>query len=190
MKKETWNILGAVVAIVTLCFLITLTGCKDTPVDAPAIVELKVGQVWACEQPSSPFESRLMRTVLALKDGYVQWRFWYEGDTEPTGISMTCSSSEDHFRVGATLVEEEMLAVIEDPNELIDITTGPVSDVLPVWGNGELPDKYQEFFGTSNGARLDFVQNQAIEKHGLIIAEIARRVVAMEGTDPNEVGKR
>ncbi len=55
----------------------------------------------------------------------------------------------------------------------------------PQWGNGDPPAEYQEFFGNSNGARLDFVQNQAIDKHGLIIVEIAKRLLMLEGADPN-----
>ncbi len=57
----------------------------------------------------------------------------------------------------------------------------------PVWGKGELPAEYTDFFGDKNGARLDYVQNQAIDKHGLIIKELARRVIALEAVDPNTV---
>lgn len=58
-----------------------------------------------------------------------------------------------------------------------------------VWGKGDLPTAYSERFGNSNGARLDFVQNQQIDKHSKVIAELARRVLALEAVDPNGVTK-
>ena len=59
----------------------------------------------------------------------------------------------------------------------------------PVWGNGDLPAKYTANFGNDNGARLNYVQNQMIDKHNKIIAEIARRVIAIE-SDPNDLDAR
>ena len=56
----------------------------------------------------------------------------------------------------------------------------------PVWGKGDLPDAFQKNFGNDNGARLDFVQNQVLDKHAKVIAEIAKRVLALEAVDPNE----
>ena len=71
-------------------------------------------------------------------------------------------------------VLEEPESAITDPNE------------PPVWGKGDLPAEYTANFGDDNGARLDYVQNQVLDKHNKVIAEIAKRVIALEGGDPNE----
>ena len=48
------------------------------------------------------------------------------------------------------------------------------------WGQGELPENHVRFFGKSNTARLDFVQNNAINNQGQIIAELVERVRVLE----------
>jgi len=64
---------------------------------------------------------------------------------------------------------------------------GCTESKAPVWGKGELPAEYTSIFGNNNGARLDYVQNQMIDKHNKVIAELAKRVIALEGGgDPNE----
>lgn len=55
-----------------------------------------------------------------------------------------------------------------------------------VWGKGELNPEYQEFFGNSNGARLDYVQNQLLDKHSKAFKEVLMRLIALEAVDPNE----
>ncbi len=60
-------------------------------------------------------------------------------------------------------------------------------ETQPVWGKGNLPAEYQEFFGDSNGARMNFVQNQVIENQGKILKIIAVRLLALEGVDPNDL---
>ncbi len=57
----------------------------------------------------------------------------------------------------------------------------------PVWGKGDLPADYQTTFGNTNPSRLNYVQQQQIDKHAKVIAELARRVIAIEAVDPNEV---
>ncbi len=59
--------------------------------------------------------------------------------------------------------------------------------VPKVWGKGDLPAEFLEHFGTDNNARLNFVQTQAINKHGEIIREIAKRLLLLEGADPNMI---
>ncbi len=59
----------------------------------------------------------------------------------------------------------------------------------PVWGKGELPADYQTTFGNTNPSRLNYVQQLQIDKHAKVIAELARRVIAIEAVDPNEVDK-
>ena len=56
---------------------------------------------------------------------------------------------------------------------------------MKVWGKGELPVDHQEFFGNDNTARLDYVQNRVLDKHGAILKIIAIRVLALEAVDPN-----
>jgi len=63
---------------------------------------------------------------------------------------------------------------------------GCTESKCPVWGKGDLPAEYTKSFGNTNGARLDHVQNQVLDKHNKVIAELARRVIALEGNDPNE----
>lgn len=58
-----------------------------------------------------------------------------------------------------------------------------------VWGQGDLPSDWQDFFGEGNIARLDFVQTQAINKQGQAIAVLAERVRKLEA-DPNDVKKK
>jgi hypothetical protein len=62
---------------------------------------------------------------------------------------------------------------------VILLLMGCTESEQPVYGNGEPPAEYQDYFGNDNGARLDFVQNQAI-------SELALRVQVLEGVDPNE----
>ncbi len=54
----------------------------------------------------------------------------------------------------------------------------------PVWGKGDLPPHWIEYFGNDNTARLDFKQSQ-------IIDEVVRRVITLEINqyipDPNGV---
>ena len=38
-----------------------------------------------------------------------------------------------------------------------------------VWGKGELPADYIEMFGTSNAARLNYAQNDMINKHEALL---------------------
>ncbi len=53
----------------------------------------------------------------------------------------------------------------------------------PVYGQGNLPARWQEMFGNSNGARLDFMQNRAINE---ILVRLAKQDAV---NDPNEVTK-
>lgn len=57
----------------------------------------------------------------------------------------------------------------------------------PVWGKGELPADHQKMFGDGNNSRLNYVQSQAINKHGALITEIARRILIIEAVDPNAI---
>ena len=58
---------------------------------------------------------------------------------------------------------------------------------VKVWGKGELPVEHQDFFGNDNTARLDYVQNRVLDKHGEILKIIAIRVLALEAVDPNAI---
>ncbi len=69
----------------------------------------------------------------------------------------------------------------------IEVVPTAEEETQPVWGKGDLPAEYQEFFGDSNGARLDFMQNQVIENQGKILKIIAVRLLALEGVDPNDM---
>ena len=54
------------------------------------------------------------------------------------------------------------------------ITSGcKESQQQPVWGKGDLPPHWTEYFGSDNGARLDYKQSQMLD-------EIARRVITLE----------
>lgn len=43
----------------------------------------------------------------------------------------------------------------------------------PIWGKGDLPPQWTEYFGKDNGSRMDFRQSQ-------IIDELAKRVRTLE----------
>lgn len=49
-----------------------------------------------------------------------------------------------------------------------------------VWGQGDPPDNWQEFFGNNNVARLDYMQTQAINRQGQALAELVERVRKLE----------
>ncbi len=49
----------------------------------------------------------------------------------------------------------------------------------PQWGKGDLPPKWQEYFGTDNGSRMDYVQATSIDA-------ISQRLAQME-PDPNAI---
>ena len=53
------------------------------------------------------------------------------------------------------------------------------------YGQGDPPDDYIAMFGNGNGSRLDFVQNQTINKLGNALAELSERVKVLEIVDPN-----
>ena len=46
----------------------------------------------------------------------------------------------------------------------------------PVYGKGNPPAEYQELFGNDNSARLDFMQNRAIE-------QLSKRIARLEAVD-------
>lgn len=58
------------------------------------------------------------------------------------------------------------------------------SGCAPVYGKGELPAEYLRHFGNSNGARLDYLQNNTIGNQARAIAELTERVKKLE--DPND----
>ena len=56
-----------------------------------------------------------------------------------------------------------------------------------VWGQGDLPTAFEDFFGNSNLSRLNYKQTEAIN-------EISKRLLALEQNafviaEPNEVAK-
>ncbi len=76
------------------------------------------------------------------------------------------------------------------------------------WGKGDLPADYAVMFGNSNGARLNYAQTEAINKHEVLIRGIdtekdgkkvhsngiidlivgmEKRIEALEAVDPNEL---
>lgn len=66
-------------------------------------------------------------------------------------------------------------ALTPDPNE------------PPLYGQGDPPAEYQAMFGNDNGARLDYVQNQVINRQGQAIAVLAERVMVLEIAEPNDM---
>ncbi len=60
----------------------------------------------------------------------------------------------------------------------------------PVYGQGNPPAEWQVMFGNSNGARLDFIQNQAIvELRDKTIKDMEVRIKALEALVLPEVKK-
>ena len=61
------------------------------------------------------------------------------------------------------------------------------------WGQGDPPAEFQEWFGNDNGARLDFMQNRAIDLQNQALKGIVERIIDLEARpvfgDPNEVAK-
>ena len=64
-----------------------------------------------------------------------------------------------------------------------------------VWGQGETPVEYQEYFGNSNTARFDYVQNRTINRNSQVIfdpngiivyvAKLDARTKTLEIANPN-----
>lgn len=66
-----------------------------------------------------------------------------------------------------------------------DVCPGlPVVDMTPIWGNGELPVQWTEYFGTDNGARMDFRQSQIINE---LIVRVRTLEINQYIPDPNGV---
>ncbi len=82
------------------------------------------------------------------------------------------------------------------------------SNEPPVWGKGELPADYVDFFGTDNAARLNKAQSDMLNRHQVVIHGLDRtkegenshmnglidmvvnlqnRVKVLEAVDPNEI---
>ena len=49
-----------------------------------------------------------------------------------------------------------------------------------VYGKGDLPTGYQEYFGGDNMARLNYMQNGELSRIGQAVAELAERVRKLE----------
>lgn len=49
-----------------------------------------------------------------------------------------------------------------------------------VWGQGDLPADWQEFFGKDNISRVNFVQMQVLNKQGQAMVELIKRVEKLE----------
>jgi len=206
MSKTQIDIVFAATAIIIVCLLMAaMSGCKP---------KLQIGQVWQDEDNPDPFKSDrvVQRKILALRDGYVQYE---RVDSTCKGIKGSISEHGFRVGaslvLGSTLISNEPTPypfsgvpieepkdsividaatgtarlVIPEPGEFISISTDPVSDAPPVWGKGELPADHQDFFGNDNTARLDYVQNRVLDKHGEILKIIAIRVLALEAVDPN-----
>lgn len=58
------------------------------------------------------------------------------------------------------------------------------------FGQGNLPENYQEFFGDTNLARLNFVQSQEIASQGKVLEELIKRVRFLEEENPAELAER
>lgn len=50
----------------------------------------------------------------------------------------------------------------------------------PVWGKGDAPTEWQDYFGDDNMARLNYIQTQQINKQGQSLAELKERVRKLE----------
>lgn len=146
---------------------------------ATSPLEFKIGQVWESET-DNPFDVHVLRKILAMQDGYVKYDR-VDGEFRGTGIGG--SMSIVIFRSAA----DKLIDLPEEPEPLIETPAEP--NAPPIWGKGELPAEYTNFFGTDNPARLNWMQNQVLDRHGKIIAEIAKRVLILEYVDPNEVAK-
>lgn len=138
MNKGNWNILGALVAIVILCLLITVTGCeKDVP------QEPEVGQVWISND-INPFDGSIpyKREIIALKDGYVQYIGYREGCDR---VELIYSSREDIFMRGnkviETLVTDDAAKKLNEPDIALDEL-----EVGQVWEEEPHDNPFREIF--------------------------------------------
>ncbi len=138
-------------------------GGIDMLFDPPKI---EVGQIWESET-ENPFDVHVQRKILALQSGYVKYK-----RVDVSGVGITGSMPDEVF---CTVADK----LVDDPNVLREPA------VPRVWGKGELPVEHQDFFGNDNTARLDYVQNRVLDKHGAILKIIAIRVLALEAVDPN-----
>ena len=59
-----------------------------------------------------------------------------------------------------------------------------------VWGDGNPPADYVQMFGDDNIARLNFVQNEFINRHNQVLIELQTRIQALEMENPAELAKR
>ena len=63
---------------------------------------------------------------------------------------------------------------------VIILMSGCQNQQQKVWGIGELPAEWQEFFGNDNTARLDLAQTEAINNQGKLVTELVERVSKLE----------
>lgn len=88
-----------------------------------------------------------------------------------------CVALKEVIEISANNVDAALKAVEESSVWLDSLVEEP--NEPPVYGNGNPPAEYQEYFGNDNGARLDFVQNEAI-------SQLSARIGRLEGGDPND----
>lgn len=137
--------------------------------------EVKVGQVWRRNFDGS------VRKILEAGTNHVVFEYSAGNHKVPTAQTIT-GFLDDHTLIKTIRLEDTTLS---DPvilkEELIIEPNEP-----PQWGKGDLPDEFKSVFGNNNSARLDYVQNQVLDRHSKIIAELAKHVIDLEGGDPNE----
>lgn len=57
-----------------------------------------------------------------------------------------------------------------------------------VWGQGDPPADWQDFFGNDNISRLDFVHSQLLQRHADELVQLTDRIKELEEPmDPNEI---
>ena len=179
------DITRAVIAILAVClFMAMVSGCdKEVP--------LQVGQVWETTYSADPFKvSTVLHKVIALKNGYVQYE-----RLDKIAKGVTGSMKENIFRAGgAKLINNEPVPYpmsgvpIEGPDAIIipvsdpnGLSLGALIVKRPVWGKGELPPEWVEYFGDSNLSRMSFKQSQVIDALTSKVFEVSGPV------DPNGV---
>lgn len=143
---------------------------------------------------------RTMIILLVFFAGAVAWPFLVgicNRNTEASAVEYDVSSAiaPNTGRIGNDALEGSLRWVREEsvPDDKGHLEYYEGDDWInleklrerPVWGQGELPVDHQEFFGNDNTARLDYVQNRVLDRHGAILKEIAIRVLALEAVDPN-----
>ena len=131
--------------VVSMSGCLALTGCEETdPISDPWLTRSKLDEI--------------LRNQASADAMYASLNATYKDTVKLLDLSR--ANTEDIRKHYLETIRENVVLSVENQGLLDRLTPDP--NEPPQYGKGELPPDYKAMFGTDNGARLDFVQNQMI----------------------------